>query len=461
MKRKSVFLALLGGLIYIWTGTLYISVAYTFFDHYDDTTVCLITDVYFALLQVLGYVFAMLAFKKSKKALEVRTIAIESGIVFLTGVLAFLSAGNIATILWGSFMSFFIGTVMCYVLTIITLEAEFSQRGKAFGLIYALGSVGTLLLSLPDEGNALGNPFILIIYAILAGVSLFLMFRLYGRKEDSLFGEEEYLDPVVLKPDRKDVALFFIIFMFFVLSNIGLHFKVPGGARFESAIFSRSFYAIGLLLAGFLADMSRRMGALSAFLALGFGLLSPALQINAGTSALVQILAYIFLGFPALYRMTIFSDEAEADHSKFPIATLGVAAALLGQALGTFLGIRLEENMTVLVCVMLFLYILTGGGFFAYFTVLYPNPKKADDLLPAGDRREMAFEQYVQEKGLNTKQVQVLKLILDGASNGEIAERLFVAESTVKYHVKHILQATGCHNRNELIEDFRKHYLNP
>ncbi len=117
--------------------------------------------------------------------------------------------------------------------------------------------------------------------------------------------------------------------------------------------------------------------------------------------------------------------------------------------------------MTVLVCVMLFLYILTGGGFFAYFTVLYPNPKKADDLLPAGDRREMAFEQYVQEKGLNAKQVQVLKLILDGASNGEIAERLFVAESTVKYHVKHILQATGCHNRNELIEDFREHYLNP
>ena len=72
----------------------------------------------------------------------------------------------------------------------------------------------------------------------------------------------------------------------------------------------------------------------------------------------------------------------------------------------------------------------------------------------------MAFEQYVSEKGLNSKQAQVLKYLLNGASNGEIAESLFVAESTVKYHVKNILQATSCHNRKELIEDFRNHYFN-
>ena len=80
--------------------------------------------------------------------------------------------------------------------------------------------------------------------------------------------------------------------------------------------------------------------------------------------------------------------------------------------------------------------------------------------MPQGDRKEMAFEQYVGEKGLNSKQAQILKYILNGASNGEIAENLYVAESTVKYHVKNILQATSCHNRKELIEDFRNHYFN-
>jgi len=36
-------------------------------------------------------------------------------------------------------------------------------------------------------------------------------------------------------------------------------------------------------------------------------------------------------------------------------------------------------------------------------------------------------------------------------SNARIGERLYVAESTVKSHVKSILGKTGCHNRIELV----------
>ncbi|MCR5255704.1 MAG: LuxR C-terminal-related transcriptional regulator [Acetatifactor sp.] len=461
MKKRSVFLATLGGLIYMWTGTLYISVAYTLFDYFDDISVCLITDTFFAVLQALGYLSSMAFMRKSKRALEKWVPAVWSLIICGSGAVAFLADGAAGTIIFGSIMSFFIGTIMCYALTEITLNVSFAERGKAFGMIYAIGGVGTLILSLLDGGNALGEKFILIIYALLAAVTVGAGLGSYGKKEENLFREEEYLKPAKVHIGKNDVVLFFIIFMFFVLSNIGLHFKVTGGTEFESAIFSRAFYAIGLIIAGFINDKSRKTGALCAFLALGFGLLSPALQVNAGTSALVQIMAYIFLGFPAVYRMIAFSDEAEKDRGKFPFATLGVTAALLGQALGTYMGILLERNMTVLVCVMLVLYIVTGAGFFALFTYLYPAKTESRETLPAGDRRELAFEQYIKEKGLNPKQAQVLKCILDGASNGEIAESLFVTESTVKYHVTNILQATSCHNRNELIEDFRNHYLNP
>ena len=459
MKRRSVFLAILGGLIYIWTGTLYISVAYTLFDFFDDVTVCLITDSFFAVLQALGYILSMIFMKKSGKAMSCAVPAAISVVIFATGAVAFLSKTVAGTLFCGSIMSFFIGTVMCYAITRITSDVPFSERGKAFGIIYAVGSVGSLVLSLFDGGNALCNRYILIVYAVLATVSAGLGVLLYGKKDESMFLTEEYLSPLRIKPVRKDAVLFFIIFMFFVLSNIGLHFKINGGSEIESAIFSRAFYAIGLLIAGAINDKNRKMGATCAFLALGFGLLSPALQVNAGTTALVQAVAYVFLGLPALYRMIAFSDEAEHDHGKLPFATLGVAAALIGQAVGTVAGILLESDMTALVCVMLILYILTGGVFFAYFSLLFPNQKKMD-ILPAGDRKEMAFEQYVSEKGLNSKQAQVLKYLLNGASNGEIAESLFVAESTVKYHVKNILQATSCHNRKELIEDFRNHYFN-
>ncbi len=459
MKRRSVFLAILGGLIYIWTGTLYISVAYTLFDYFDDITVCLITDCFFALLQVFGYVLSMIFMRKSKIAMGSAVPAVESAIIFASGAASFLSSEAVPTLVWGSVMSFFIGTVMCYAITRVTSDVPFSERGKAFGIIFAVGSVGSLVLSLFDGGKALSNRFILIVYAVLAIASAGLGAVLYGKKDEGMFRAKEYLSPVKIKPGRMEPLLFFIIFLFFVLSNIGLHFKINGGSEFDSAVFSRAFYAIGLLAAGAINDKNRKMGATLAFLALGFGLLSPALQVNAGTTALVQAIAYVFLGAPAVYRMIAFSDEAEHDHGKLPFATLGVAAALIGQAVGTVAGIWLESNMTVLVCVMLVLYILTGAVFFTYFSLLFPVQKKTD-ILPAGDRKEMAFEQYVDEKGLNSKQAQVLKYLLNGASNGEIAESLFVAESTVKYHVKNILQATSCHNRKELIEDFRNHYFN-
>lgn len=459
MKHKSVFLALLGGIIYIWTGTLYISVAYTFFKYYDDITVCLITDCYFAILQALGYVFSIVFLKKSKNALSIWVPIVESLIIFCTGLAAFMSGQPISSVFWGSFMSFFTGAIMCYAITEITLNVKFSNRGKAFGLIYAVGSVGSLLLSLLDGGNALGENFVFVIYGALAVLSSALGLYNYKKNDDSSFKEEEYLDPVKSGFNKNDAVRIFVIFMFFVLSNIGLHFKISGGSEFESVVLSRAFYAVGLIAAGFINDRSRKVGALCAFLALGFGLLSPALQVNAGTSVAVQAIAYVFLGLPAIYRMIIFSDEAEKDHSKFPFVTLGVAAALAGQALGTFMGVWLEKDMMVLVCVMLILYIITGGVFFAFFSALYPNDKK-EDMLSEADRKEIAFEKYVKETGLNVKQAQVLKYLLNGASNGEIAESLFVAESTVKYHVKNILQATSCHNRNELIEDFRNHYLN-
>lgn len=459
MNRRSVLLAVLGGLIYIWTGTLYISVVYNLFNFFDDVTVCLITDCFYAVLQAFGYFFYMVFLRKSKKAMGPAVPAVGAVIVMVSGAFSFFSPGITSIIVWGSIMSFFIGTLMCYAITRITSDVRFSERGKAFGIIYAVGSVGSLVLSLLHGGKALEESFILIVYVILALGAAGLGVVIYGKKDENTFREEEYLHLVKIRLTKKEAVLFFIIFMFFVLSNIGLHFKITGSAEVESAVFSRAFYAIGLLVAGFINDKDRKMGATCAFLALGFGLLSPALQINAGTSMLVQAIAYVFLGLPAVYRMIIFSDEAERDHGKLPIATLGVAAALLGQAVGTVAGIRLESNMTVLVCVMLALYILTGVVFFGYFPLLFPESKKSD-MLPEGDRREMAFEQYVSKNGLNSKQAQVLKFLLDGASNGEIADSLFVAESTVKYHVKNILQATSCHNRKELIEDFRNHYFN-
>lgn len=52
---------------------------------------------------------------------------------------------------------------------------------------------------------------------------------------------------------------------------------------------------------------------------------------------------------------------------------------------------------------------------------------------------------------LTTREDAVLNLVCHGLSNAQIGERLHVAESTVKSHVKTILGKTGCRNRVELV----------
>jgi DNA-binding CsgD family transcriptional regulator len=52
---------------------------------------------------------------------------------------------------------------------------------------------------------------------------------------------------------------------------------------------------------------------------------------------------------------------------------------------------------------------------------------------------------------LTTRELEVLKLMASGATNGAIAQRLVISEATVKSHVKHILRKLRAANRAEAV----------
>jgi LuxR family maltose regulon positive regulatory protein len=52
---------------------------------------------------------------------------------------------------------------------------------------------------------------------------------------------------------------------------------------------------------------------------------------------------------------------------------------------------------------------------------------------------------------LSTREIEVLTLLATGASNQDIAERLIIAPTTVKRHVKHILAKLRVTNRTQAV----------
>ncbi len=58
--------------------------------------------------------------------------------------------------------------------------------------------------------------------------------------------------------------------------------------------------------------------------------------------------------------------------------------------------------------------------------------------------------------GLSAREAEVMSLIADGQTNGQIAARLFLAEKTVKNHVRRIYSKLGVGSRPAAIAYWRQ-----
>ncbi len=68
---------------------------------------------------------------------------------------------------------------------------------------------------------------------------------------------------------------------------------------------------------------------------------------------------------------------------------------------------------------------------------------------------DVNYDKTQKNYKLSDREMDVLKLLIDGFSNKEISNKLFISEFTVKDHIKHILQKMGVSSRNKVITSLK------
>ncbi len=84
-------------------------------------------------------------------------------------------------------------------------------------------------------------------------------------------------------------------------------------------------------------------------------------------------------------------------------------------------------------------------------------PTMAKRLLQDYLQRVKAGQDAESYDGLTSRQREILKLIAEGCTNQEIAERLFLSVATVQTHRANIMAKLGLHNRTELVKYAIRH----
>lgn len=439
-NKTTIYTCLLIALCFLWTASGYLSWMYHLLDFYPSQNVDVLTEVVGYTFQVLGLVIVAIGEKKHKFSNKTMLFI---GIVLFDYLFIALSTTipiGSATIVLGFIMNLFHGLVAGIYLTILSAFVAPNHFGFVFGTAYAIGSVGSYLLSIIGKGNFLCNPYILILYACFVLFTIVILF--YGKTIQTV---EQFPDSDTVIPDRSLLIWAgILIVLLSLVKNIGFYFPMSDLTESNISLeFTRIFYAVGLVIAGLINDYNRKWGGIACIASLIFPFAMLLLNGQVDSRAILWIISYFFFAFFVTYRVVLFVDLSTRRNCIF-LAGVGLLCGRVGDVLGAGLGIALKSSIVVLVLTSATLFIVAVILFFYFYEIYYKNASEVQDET---HRIDSLIEQY----GFTVREKEVLDLILKGSPNSIIAESLFISESTVKFHVKNILKKTQCANRKELL----------
>ena len=414
------------------------------------------------ILQAAGIAIAVyFFFRRSISSVSRQLFSLFVVLYIVCLIPALLSRSAVGTIIFGLLMNLFCGLIAAFYLHILTFDSDGEFRAILFGSSYAAATIASWLISFPENHHFLQSPRVLFLYFFLTAALLVLILRSNPIPEDILAQDRSSGNPVpgasISVYDEKKggaskhlpLLIGTTVVVFSLVKNIGFGFPsadLYDGVSLEA---SRAFYAVGLLIAGYITEKNRKYGAVCTMAALVTPFLILSLSGEPIPQTIFWALDYFVYGFFSVYRIILFSDLAKARGLAY-YAGFGLFLGRIGDAAGTSLCTLFAGHVSALVILAALLFIAAIFLFFRLYQYLYVPVPSAQHL----SETEL-FERFSSRYALSSREQEVLQLLLDKKTNSDIAETLFISDRTVKFHIHNLLAKTGGKNRAELLAIYR------
>jgi len=409
---------------FFWCSSVYLTQEQYLTNYASVEFVNIVELLFGSISMALGILFFGLLYRKNK---NVRNVYIIFMILSIVSMISFFGTKNIYVMSVCLCLTCLFGTAgfgAGYHFSLLGLNVEKEYRGRVFALGYGLGSIGTYLLILfPESFYSSINSLLIYIPILLLNLYLVLkktnLIQIKEEKQTSSF--KNYF-----------IRISIIVLAMALLSALSTDviaiktIDIAGG--YGS---TRLYYCLGLLVAGFLTDKKNNLFEILTIVSFVVSLLAIIL-LNEGYSInLIAGLSYTFVAFFVLFRTMTFVNLIDNKKNMIWASAFGLMYSRIMEGLMVLFEDKLINHYTILIIVItssLSLVIVL------YFLLYFQNNKMTEND---------AVKNISVKYKLGTQEEKVLNLLIQGLSNQEIADELFVSINTIRNHVANIYKKTG------------------
>jgi len=418
---KYIFILAIG---FFWCSSLYLTQEQHLTSYASVEFVNIVELLFGSLSMALGILTFGLLYRKNK---NVKNIFIIFMLLSLVSMISFFATENkyFMSVCLG--LSCFFGTAgfgAGYHFSLLGSNVEKEYRGRVFAIGYGLGSIGTYLMILFPE-SFYSSIKTLIIYVPMLLLNLYLIIKktnmMQIKDEKSTTSFKNYF-----------IRISIIVLAMSLLSALSTDviaintIDIAGGYGA-----TRLYYCLGLLVAGFLVDKKNSLFEILTIASFVVSLLSIILLNEDYSINLIAGLSYSFVAFFVLFRTMTFVNLVDNKKNMVWVAAFGLMYSRIMEGLMVLFEDKLIEHYTLLVVVITFSLSLV---IVLYFLLYFQSNKMSEND---------AVKNIALKYKLGTQEEKVLNLLIQGMSNQEIADELFVSVNTIRNHIANIYKKTG------------------